>query len=676
MSYTKLTIISLVLLFFLLPKFTFGAHIKQDKQTHDYPRLANYYLAWKLDKKQAKKLSRWDVVVLDMEHQMHNPELIKQMRQWNEDIIILAYITPQEIDKSALDLPQAAPLRNKLASGLASEWYLTDDEDDRLSWWPGTNMLNVAESAPKVEGGNLNDYIPRFVVNEVLSSGLWDGVFYDNAWDNVTYFVGNQVDIDNDGKEENRREVDKKWREGMKEIYRNTKNLTDDHIILLGNNHTKKYTKNLNGMMIENFSKDEWSKVMNRYRHNSKKREDPQINIINSNTNNEGGKQHYKKMRFGLASTLLEKGYYSFDYGDEDHSQLWWYDEYNIGLGQPTSDSESVSDKNKYQRGVWKREFKNGLAVANSTKQNQSINLNGRYEHINGASPVNDGSIKSKLKLKKHGGRVVLKTFDTLKGVSFTNGNFARFFNRSGERVRNGFFVFEDQYSGGDQIAHFNLDNKQAKEKVLLHNNHLEIWRNDGVKYFSKHPYGANFSGEYSLAFADLNSKDSKEVIVAPKSNHAKPIKIYNIYGKLLKKWYPLGSNYDNGYSIAAHNQQIRLATLEGEKGKILNYKTQTTFFAKKIYKIKETTSYTAYDVQSNHPSIALGNINRDNQLETVVGTGEGSDPTVKIFQDQKKIREFKPFNSFAKPGVEVKTKDVDFDGVEDIITLNKSINF
>ena len=72
---------------------------------HDYPRLANYFLKWGISRAEAIELAKWDVVIVDMEAQTYLPENLKLLRQLNPNIIILAYITAQEIrtDAGTLD---------------------------------------------------------------------------------------------------------------------------------------------------------------------------------------------------------------------------------------------------------------------------------------------------------------------------------------------------------------------------------------------------------------------------------------------------------------------------------------------------------------------------------------------------------------------------------------------
>ena len=42
---------------------------------------------------------------------------------------------------------------------------------------------------------------------------------------------------------------------------------------------------------------------------------------------------YYPNMRFGLALTLMNDGYFSHELGDTDHGQDWWYDRVGLQVG-------------------------------------------------------------------------------------------------------------------------------------------------------------------------------------------------------------------------------------------------------------------------------------------------------------------------------------------------------
>src|SRR3989338_7143617 len=96
--------------------------VKALNSNQTFPRLANYYLSFTLTEANAKELSKWDVLILDMEIQRRHEILLKKIRQWNPDIILLAYITPQEIKDDAQT--GFSLMRRELASGIKDSWYL------------------------------------------------------------------------------------------------------------------------------------------------------------------------------------------------------------------------------------------------------------------------------------------------------------------------------------------------------------------------------------------------------------------------------------------------------------------------------------------------------------------------------------------------------------------------
>ena len=48
-------------------------------------------------------------------------------------------------------------------------------------------------------------------------------------------------------------------------------------------------------------------------------------------------------VRFGLALTLMNDGYFCHEYGDTHHGNDWWYDELDVDLGQPLGPAELVT---------------------------------------------------------------------------------------------------------------------------------------------------------------------------------------------------------------------------------------------------------------------------------------------------------------------------------------------
>lgn len=641
---------------------------------HSFPRLANPYLSWTLSEATARELAKWDVVILDMEIQYRSPDLLQKMRRWNPDIVLLVYITPQEIRQDAQS--SFSVMRRRLASGIYDDWYLKDAHAGRLSWWPETYLLNVSNRAPIHSGQRLNTYIASFVSNELLSTGLWDGVFYDNSWDNISYFAGPDVDFDL-----NRRvdaNADALWRDGMKTIYTETRRLAGDDIVLVGNSDNAQYFEELNGKLLENFSNSQWQKYIRTADVLTEGHKDPSVVIVNANTGNSGFQTNYRAVRFGLTTTLLEDAYYSYDFGDTNHGQTWWYDEYSVDLGDPLGDAAALSGATEYVRDVWRRDFDHGISLVNSTNVLQRIDLGGEFEKIHGAQDptVNDGSIVSEIDLNARDGLILLKTFDSLDDVLFTNGTFVRFFRPEGERVRNGFFVFEEGEEGGDQVAHIDLDGNGKRDLLVVSGNQISAWRDDGQPYMQKkYPYTANYAGELRVAIGDLNNDGKMEIYVAPEAGYPAPIKIYTRHGRQIKNdWYPFGETYAGGYSMAVGNVD-RLAGSELIVGAGSGIRPNVVIFDQFYNQIQRWLAFEAGF--TGGVNVAAGDVDGDGVAEVIAGAGPGKKPLIRIFDADGVLQsEFEAYSTFAKPGIDIRALDVDFDGKDDILGLSSGPAF
>lgn len=657
----KFIILSLALVNLIAPQ---SAQAAPAKLNRDFPRTLNFYLRWELTESAARELAKWPVVVLDMDMQVRAPELITLMRTLNPRIVILAYITPQEI---RTDAPNGySPLRRELAAGIPEQWYLHSPNGQRLGWWPGTNLLNVTAQAPVLNGQRWSDYLANFVNSKILATRLWDGIFYDNAWDNITHFAGNAIDLNGDGAVD--ANLDASWREGMRALYRTTRQLAPN-AILVGNGTTRAYQSDLDGMLLENFLPASWSQTMATYRSNQAA---GQTTFINANTGNIGGSTNYQQMRFGLASTLLEDGFYSYDHGDQDHGQTWQYDEYQVNLGEPAGDSYAMNNSPHYQADVWRRDFARGVAIVNSTPSAQTVALGGEYEKIRGTQdPVfNSGAIVSEAWLAGYDGALLLKTVSTLPDLLFTNGGFIRFFRADGARVRNGFFIYEDGYRGGEQILHQDLNGNGVRDLLVVSGNQIMAWRDDGQPLFTIAPYGFKYTGSLTVTTADLTGDARAEILVTP-SKGALPLKYYDLDGNQARDdWYPLGKKYANGFTLAVAktgpNAETRLIVGAGVGSEPRVYVFTTTQAT--------VRNFLAFEKPfRGGVNVAAGDVDGNGRAEIIVGAGVGKGPLVRTYSEEGKQqgREFVAYQTTRKNGAIVRAADVDFDGRSDIAILS-----
>ncbi len=354
-------------------------------KSKDFPKLANYFLNWEISDKEAKELARWDLLVLDMETQVNSREQLKKIRQYNPDIIILAYITAGEIRQDACAYNMSL-LRCELFKKIKDEWYLKDEKGNRTVAWPGTNMLNFGVNHYNTSD-SWNSTLAKFVYYKLMLSGVWDGVFYDTIWHDMYWVNDSKLDVNNDGKNDNIAYVNERYKNGVVSMLSTTASLFGDSYLIVenGSSHVA-YQPHINGMMYESFptpweGAGYWPNVMRSLLEKPALNKEPKIHIVNANSRD---KNDLREMRFGLGSALLAGAYYSFDFGETHHGQTWWYEEYDYNLGAPTSGAYRVDGPfENYEEGLWRRDFEKGVVFVNSYQRRTSQEIGENLEMVN-----------------------------------------------------------------------------------------------------------------------------------------------------------------------------------------------------------------------------------------------------------------------------------------------------
>ncbi len=624
------------------------------------PILANYYLRWDLPASEVQNLAKWDLLILDMENQVTSPDKIKKIRQLHPGIKILAYVTSQEIKNNNLGI-----MRAKLKSGISDNWYLRRSNGDKITFWPGTTMLNPTDICPTNNGQRWNDYLANFMNNEVLSTGLWDGIFYDNAWGDLTWFTGSNVDLNLDGQPDS--DINKHWNTGMTALFNTTRDLSGANYVIVGNAMTREYANNLNGMMYENFQNQIWHDVMYAIKTEMNGSLKPRIIIINANTNNTNNKQDYRTMRYGLGSALVGGAYYSFDYGDQDHGQTWWYDEYDVNLGNPVSEATTIDGKTQINEDIWRRDYENGLALVNSTGNDQTINLGEDYEKIIGKQDpsINDGSIVDRVKLNAHDGLVLRKVVQNLFNTPFKNGSLVRFYDAHGNRARNGFFAFAPDIVGGARVFVGDLNNDGNNEKIVGSNGRFEIFNSANLHWFDSYPFGGDNAKEMRFSIGKSSVGEIKILATPTVGNRGI---LYNYHGgTLVEDFFPFGPKYTAGFYGALGNfdggQELEIAIGSGgsKSGEML-------IFGADLKKIK----YRFFPFGKKflgRIKVAAGDIDGGGKSEIITMGKFGTKNVIRIFDNKgKKLSEWTVSSSFGSGDLNVGATDVNFDGKDEIV--------
>lgn len=687
----KIQIIAFLVLLVMLPVST-KAYFGRAKETH--PRIGNYYLKWEIPNNDVEKLAFWDVLILDMETQYNSRNNLKRLRELNPNIIILAYITSQEI-KTNVGYLSNARLRNKLLAQINEGWWLRDGDGNKISFWPGTNMLNVTSGASFANGHRWNTLLPTFVKNEIISSGLWDGVFYDNIWPSVAWVNGSNIDINNNKSIFSTGDIDRKWREGNISLLQKTQELIGSRYLVVGNGQAlEAYQPYLNGIMLESFpapweADGTWAGSMKSY-FNDKHFKSPKIFIVNSNNNNNWAMNNYRKMRFSLGSVLLGDGYFSFDYGVNDHSQTWWYDEYEADLGRAKGSPYNILDRGNpnFKEGVWRRDFDKGIVIVNSTSENKNyVFRDEQFEKINGSQDmvINNGARVNMVSMMGKDAIVLLgegKEEETpviisptvsgeeIKGVSFNNGGFVRVFNKDGNQVRSGFFTYVDRYPAGSQVLITDIDGDRSDEELVNYRGVISIYKN-GRLIKSFRPYDNKFKGEISLAVSDLNGDATKEIITGAGRGGGPHVRVFDKDGNLLiGGFFAYDENFRGGVDVAVMDLNgdgtREIITAAGPGGG-----PHIRIFTKDGKPL--TSGFFAYNQNfRGGVSITIGNVDGGGDSEIITGAGPGGGPEVKIFnKDGRLIRSFFSYDKDDRSGIKVMATDMDNDNIDEILANN-----
>jgi len=381
----------------------------------NYPRLANYFICGPdthhPTPSQMDKLARYDLVILDMETQHTSPSTFFYLKAKNPRITILAYVSSQEI---FTDLSNSAfKLRRALKQTIQNGWWLRNGQGEFVTFFPGARMLNPFTGW----GAHLADFMNK----EVISTGLWDGIFYDCVWSRVAWLNQGDVDIDLDGVKDDSAWLNGRWQQGMETLLLRSRAKGEPEKILIGNGISH-YYKQLNGIYFENefpVSCMGWKDSMGLYQSWMKQGVSPQICIINPGGSLADEKNH-RKLRFGLTSALMDDGFFAYDGGAEYHKELWWYDEYSVDSeGVATTDAKCKGylgkpkeETCKIVNGIWRRNFDNGIVLCNPTKSEKIIDLEKACRRIKGKQDkrVNDGSLVKKFILPAQDGIILLNT--------------------------------------------------------------------------------------------------------------------------------------------------------------------------------------------------------------------------------------------------------------------------
>jgi hypothetical protein len=416
--------------------------------SHRFPKL--FYQNQREESENMAPAYYWDILTFDKNIAKSNwiylgPTGI--IRSKNPNAVILATHSVQEF------FPSDSSITGKdFVSSLKPEWIMRDIHGNPF---PSFCCYNGEWSIMMNLSTDVNTFIPNFLSDKSMKTGLFDGIFYDGT--NETWYnrSGLPIDINNDGKKDSQENVDIAMDQGLIKLIKETRKVFPQGSLVTGNGiwrgmESKTSEKSdtiladlLNGRMIEGFLNwddrgRDWQLSMRTYYFMQQVSVEPKTPFIMAYCTG----TDYDHLRYTLASTLMFDGYFTCTNTQEGplaeaYHAFWWYDEYSVDLASgkaiqsldakgylglpineaynPEDNSELLStllvnNDSRARKSTWRRDFQNGIVLVNPSNTAQTIDLNGIYRKISGSyDPVfNDGATVSKITLKPKSGIILL----------------------------------------------------------------------------------------------------------------------------------------------------------------------------------------------------------------------------------------------------------------------------
>jgi hypothetical protein len=167
----------------------------------------------------------------------------------------------------------------------------------------------------------------------------------------------------------------------------------------------------MEGMLGKSWSTEAsqgWAAMMARYRKTMGALGGEKLGIFHA----VGSPTDYQGFRYGLASTLMDNGYFAYNSTTTTSGKYYGvpqFDEYNVDLGAATS-SPSTS---AWKSGVYRRDFEKGIVLVNPKGNGaKDIALDGSFKKISGTQvpAINNGATVSSVHLNDRDGIILLRT--------------------------------------------------------------------------------------------------------------------------------------------------------------------------------------------------------------------------------------------------------------------------
>jgi hypothetical protein len=380
------------------------------------PRVAGLYLGKLGAPDELRAVGKFDFVVTNLYGTRNRmQEVVSQMRESNPAIRIASYTVLVEMRTKVTPADEKNyPAAQALT---ANDWWLLDAQGRRTKWTDayGTDLVNVTSWTKKdADGLRWPQWLARHHASLLGSLSGLDYIYVDNVWYMPRPRNG-AMDWRRNGKSQSSTdpEVQAAFRQGIADYWDALRQgLPGKKIIGNADNDLgyPEYKGRLEGaflecMMGKSWSLEKrrgWNGMMATYRNalaNTAAPHDVVMQVCSAEA------ADHKQLRFGLASAMLEDGW--FAYTVEGLKPPYTADEYSAPIGKPAE----RAPKSATPSGIWMRRYTNGLVLVNPGPGEATIEVEAGYKRIAGKQDpvVNDGQSARRVRLAARDGLLLIK---------------------------------------------------------------------------------------------------------------------------------------------------------------------------------------------------------------------------------------------------------------------------
>jgi hypothetical protein len=317
-----------------------------------YPRIANLWGVSGLNR-DYDRLSRYGLLVLGGGSPADYRRMRTEIARRGGKTVLLGTAPLMN-----LGAPSATPW-------MKQDWYLRDTRGNIVRWWadqiytPNLLIPDCLDALVRQTGDELA---------EVLNDGTLDGTFYDSVVGAATWL--GDVDTDRDGKSDDRSIVDTAWHRAQCDFFDRLR-ARWPRLTILANDVDLGHAPHMNGRLFEGATLldqiehgsgsardcidalNRWSATARRPGLTFALKSHPvgwqgwrvgKGDTVTSKGEVERVRRDFRRMRLGLATTLMTDAYYAYDVGTVWYGLRFWYAEYDAPLGAPQGPAREMFD--------------------------------------------------------------------------------------------------------------------------------------------------------------------------------------------------------------------------------------------------------------------------------------------------------------------------------------------